>query len=111
MAYNEFNSYDAREMAQCEPAAQEPFTNQLSNRLTESEKRIADLISVVGQLTDRLFGPSPTLAKPESLSDMKTLGGAVPVQRSAIDQLLVQTNTVNRRLMDLSEIVRRLQSL
>lgn len=113
MAYNEYgNMYDAREAAQCEPAAQEPFTNQLSNRLIESEKRVSDLISIVGQMTDRLFGPSPTLAKPEPIDSMKTLGGnSVPIQRSAIDQLLVQTNMLNRRLGDLSDLVRRLQVL
>jgi hypothetical protein len=104
-AYGPSAIYD-QEATQCE-AAQEPFTNQLSNRLSESEKRIADLIAIVGQVTDRLFGPAPTLAKLPPDADMKN----VPVQRSMMDQLLLQTNMVNRRLGDLSDVVRRLNTL
>jgi exonuclease VII small subunit len=104
-------AYDERNYGpdQCE-TAQEPLTNQLTNRLNEAEKFIAEIIHRASKVSDKLFGPTPIIAKlgDERYNDAKI---PVPVQRSMMDQLLVQSNQVNRKLSELSDIVRRLESL
>jgi hypothetical protein len=99
------NSYPPEQA--CE-ASQEPFTNQLTKRLSEAEKFIAELIHRTSKVSDKLFGPEPQVAK---LGDERYNDAKVPIQRSMMDQLMVQTNQVNRRLSELSDIVRRLEAL
>lgn len=104
-------AYDARMDEQCEAVpSQEPFTNQLNHRLIESEKRIADMTMTASRIAERLFGPNPMISK-MGLGEEKIRDVNVPIQRSIIDQLMVQTNMVNRRLGELSEVLRRLEAL
>jgi hypothetical protein len=101
-----------KKVAYCSEAIPEPLTVQLSARLYETEQMIDEITKRVLYLNDRLFGTSPL---PPPRKDMvntpATLGNPVPVARPAIDQMMVQTNTIIYALSDLSDFLKTLETL
>lgn len=89
-----------------ETAQMDPYTVQITNRLSECEKNLADITVRVYRLTDRLFGPA-ALAKPDPVGG---LNGA-PIQKAIMEQIVAQSNVLNRKLNELSEALFRLESL
>ena len=85
----------------------DPYTIQITNHLGESEKQLTEILSRVYQLNDKLFGPSPILGK----SDPMFNNEKVPVPKAMMEQIVGQTNVLNRRLDELSEALNRLESL
>ena len=96
------NSYSYPEPAQ-DCAVMEPYTTQISNRLGEADKYLNELIIQLSRIADKLTGPVPTEANPSTKELNKPAG--------MMEQIVQQTNVLNRRIHGLGEVVNRLQSL
>lgn len=83
-------------------AVMEPYTTQISNRLAESDKLLIELITQLSRIADKLTGPVPT----EDLSAKE-----LNKPSGMMEQIVGQTNLLNRRIRGLGETISRLQSL
>lgn len=105
--YNAKPYVDNREYCDAPTAAMDPYTVQITNHLSETEKYLADILNRVHRLNDKLFGPSPMLAKSEPMFN----NANAPVPKAMMEQIVGQTNIINRRLNELSEALNRLETL
>lgn len=81
----------------------DPYTTQISNRLAESDKYLTELVIQLSRIADKLTGPVPTEAT-LSQKDINKPSGMM-------EQIVGQTNILNRRIQGLGEVINRLQSL
>lgn len=82
----------------------EPYTTQISNRLSEADKYLTEIIVQLSRIADKLTGPVPT----EASLTAKEINKLAP---GMMEQIVGQTNILNRRIHGLGEVVNRLQSL
>lgn len=81
----------------------EPYTTQISNRLAESDKYLTELVIQLSRIADKLTGPVPTEATLSPKDINKPAG--------MMEQIVGQTNILNRRIQGLGDVINRLQSL
>jgi hypothetical protein len=85
--------------------AMDPYTTQILNRITESEKYLAEVTIQLSRIADKLVGAYPEAATKELLSKSPSLGAGI------MEQIVSRSNILNRKIGDLGNIVNRLQSL
>lgn len=84
--------------------AMDPYTAQIINRLHDAEKMVAVLEQQIGMVVDKLLGASPLISAAQP--NEKT-----PEPSGAIEIIVRQTNFLNRRLENLSDLAARLNVL
>lgn len=104
--YGQEKAYVNRSEYDVPTAAMDPYTVQITNHLAEADKHLAEILSRVVRLNDKLFGPIALLAKSEPMFNQNA-----PVPKAMMEQIVGQTNIINRRLNEISEALTRLESL
>lgn len=89
----------------CPPTeSMDPYTIQITKRLSDAEKQLSELLERIYKLNEKLFGPIPMLAKAGDSV------GNVPA-KAMMEQIVGQSNFLCRKLADLSEALNRLETL
>lgn len=107
--YNRYETQAApmREYDAPDQAVMEPYTIQITNRLNEADKFLSEILNRAGRIADKLVGPVP-----ETLGNSdKNLKSPPPIAVAMMEQIVGQSNILNRKLSYLSEILNRLEAL
>lgn len=83
----------------------EPYTTQISNRLGEADKHLTELIIQLSRIADKLTGPVPTEASLTAKTEANKIAPGM------MEQIVGQSNILNRRIHGLGEVINRLQAL
>ena len=85
----------------------DPYTTQIVNRLGEADKYLSEITIQLSRIADKLVGGSPDAAMLDKVPSCakNTLGGGI------MEQIVGQSNILNRKISDLGNVVNRLQSL
>lgn len=103
MAREYYTDYSDQRNAGPEVASMDPYTTQITNRLSEAEKYLAEVSNQLARIADKLVGPVPEEAIIEK--NLKAPPTAM------MEHILGQTNALSRKIVRLGDVVNRLQSL
>jgi len=102
--YNQgYNTTDA-----CVPQM-EPLTTQLGARINESNAMTQELAARLYKVTEKLLGPEGKLR--EVPSEMISKSQLESVPQGMMDKLLRDSKVVNIKLMEIENLIRRLETL
>lgn len=98
-----YNTTDA-----CVPQM-EPLTSQLGSRISESNAMLQELVARLYKVTEKLLGPEGKLR--EVPSEMISKSQLESVPQGMLDKLLRESKLVNVKLVEVENLIRRLESL
>lgn len=98
-----YNATDA-----CVPQM-EPLTTQLGARINESNAMTQELVARLYKVTEKLLGPEGKLR--EVPSEMISKSQLESVPQGMMDKLLRDSKVVNIKLMEIENLIRRLETL